>query len=80
MSIDLIDRSNLAKHNKSYKFIFTLTDNHSNNAWAIPLQDKSEKSTTTALISFIEEAKRKPHKIWSDRGKEFYDKTFLTFL
>ena len=45
----------------------------------IPLKDKSGNSTTTAFKSFIEKAK-KPDKIWSDRGKEFYNKTFLDFL
>ena len=79
-SIDLIDRSSLAKYNKNYKFIFTIIDNHTKYAWAIPLKDKSGKSTTTAFKSLIEKAKRKPDKIWSDRGKEFYNKTFLDFL
>ena len=78
-SIDLIDRSSLAKYNKNYKFIFTIIDNHTKYAWAIPLKDKSGKSTTTAFKSLIEKAKRKPDKIWSDRGKEFYNKTFLDF-
>ena len=44
------------------------------------LKDKSGKSITTALKSLIEKTKRKPDKIWSDRGKEFYNKTFLDFL
>ena len=79
-SIDLIDRSSLAKYNKNYKFIFTIIDNHTKYAWAIPLKDKSGKSTTTAFKSLIEKAKRKPDKIWSDKGKEFYNKTFLDFL
>ena len=79
-SIDLIDRSSLSKYNKNYKFIFTIIDNHTKYAWAIPLKDKSGKSTTTALKSLIEKTKRKPDKIWSDRGKEFYNKTFLDFL
>ena len=79
-SIDLIDRSSLAKYNKNYKFIFTIIDNHTKYAWAIPLKDKSGKSTTTALKSLIEKTKRKADKIWSDRGKEFYNKTFLDFL
>ena len=79
-SIDLIDRSSLAKYNKNYKFIFTIIDNHTKYAWAIPLKDKSGKSTTTAFKSLIKKAKRKPDKIWSDRGEEFYNKTFLDFL
>ena len=79
-SIDLIDRSSLSKYNKNYKFIFTIIDNHTKYAWAIPIKDKTGKSTTTAFKSLIEKAKRKPDKIWSDRGKEFYNKTFLDFL
>ena len=79
-SIDLIDRSSLAKYNKNYKFIFTIIDNHTKFAWAIPLKDKSGKSTTTAFKKLIETSKRKPEKVWSDRGKEFYNKTFLNFL
>ena len=79
-SIDLIDRSSLAKYNKNYKFIFTIIDNHTKFAWAIPLKDKSGKSTTTAFKKLIETSKRKPEKLWSDRGKEFYNKTFLDFL
>ena len=79
-SIDLIDRSSLAKYNKNYKFIFTIIDNHTKYAWAIPRKDKSANSTTTAFKSPIEKVKRKPDNIWSDRGKEFYNKTFLDFL
>ena len=79
-SIDLIDRSSLAKYNKNYKFIFTIIDNHTKYAWAIPLKDKSGKSTTTAFKNLLETRKRKPNKTWSDRGKEFYNKTFLDFL
>ena len=79
-SIDLIDRSSLSKYNKNYKFIFTIIDNHTKYAWAIPLKDKSGKSTTTAIKNLIEKEKRKPHKIWSDRGKEFYNTTFSHYL
>ena len=79
-SIDLIERSSLSKYNKNYKFIFTIIDNHTKYGWAIPLKDKSGRSTTTAFKSLFEKAKRKPDKIWSDRGKEFYNKTFLDFL
>ena len=32
------------------------------------------------MKSLIEKAKKKPDKSWSDRGKEFFKKTFLEFL
>ena len=79
-SIDLIDHSSLSKYNKNYKFIFTIIDNHTKYAWAIPLKDKSGKSTTTAFKNLLETSKRKPQKVWSDRGKEFYNQTFLHYL
>ena len=65
-SIDLIDRSSLAKINKNFKFIFTISDNHTKYGWAIPLEDKSGKSTTTAFKKPIESSK-KPQKVWSER-------------
>ena len=80
MSIDLIDRSSLSTYNKNYKFIFTKIDNHTKYAWAIPLKDKSGKSTTTAFKKLIETEMRKPQRVWSDRGKEFFNETFLNFL
>ena len=42
--------------------------------------DKSGKRTTGAFKNVLETSKRKPHKIWSDRGKEFYNRTFLHYL
>ena len=79
-SIDLIDSSSLAKHNRNYKFIFTIIDNHTKYAWAIPLKDKSGKSRTTAFKNLLETSKRKPQKVWSDRGKKFYNTKFLHYL
>ena len=79
-SIDLIDRSSLSKYNKNYKFIFTIIDNYTEYAWAIPLKDKSGKSTTTAFTKLLESSKRKPQKVWSNRGKVFYNQTFLHYL
>ena len=79
-SIDLIDKTSLAKYNKDYKFIFTIIDNHTKYAWAVPIKNKTGRSTTNALKHLIEKEKRKPDKIWSDRGKEFYNKTFLHYL
>ena len=79
-SIDLIDRSSLAKYNKNYKFIFTIIDNHTKYAWAIPIKNKQGSTVTEAFKNLIAKSNRKPDKIWSDRGKEFYNKTFLDFL
>ena len=78
-SIDLIDRSSISNDNKNYKCVFTIIDNHTKYAWAIPHKDKSGKKTTV-LLGLFEKTKTKPHKIWSDRGKEFHNKIFLHYL
>ena len=39
-----------------------------------------EKNTTTVLLGLFEKTKTKPHKSWSDRGKEFHNKLFLHYL
>ena len=80
LSIDLIERSSLAKYSKNYQLIFTIIDSHTEYAWAIPLKEKSGKNTTTAFKKLIEKEIRKPQKVWSDRGKEFYNTAFLSFL
>ena len=74
-SIDLIDRSSLSNYNKHFKFIFTTIDMLNMHGRFLL---KSGKSTTTVFKYLIEKAKRKPDKIWSDRGK-FYNKTFLHY-
>ena len=43
-------------------------------------EDKSGKSTIAAFKNLLETSKRKPQKLWSDRGNEFYNQTFLQYL
>ena len=58
-SIDLIDRSSLAKFNNGYKFIFTIIDNHTKYAWAVPLKNKQAKSVTDAFKNIILQKQKK---------------------
>ena len=59
LSVDLIDRSSITKNNKNNKFVFILIDNRTKIAWAIPLKDKSGKSTTSAIKHLTEKTKGK---------------------
>ena len=86
-SADLIDKSNLSKYNKNYKFILTVIDIFTKYAWAIPLKDKSGTSVTNAFKTIVQSTYgrspigiRLPERLWVDRGKEFYNKTFLSYL
>ena len=78
-SADLIDKLSLSKYNNNCKFILTVIDVFTKYAWAIPLKNKSGLSITNGFKTILSEG-RKPEKLWVDRGSEFYNKTFKSFL
>jgi hypothetical protein len=67
-----------ASKNKGYKYILTAIDVLSKYAWAIPLKDKSARSTVNAIKEIIEFSK--PQKIQVDKGTEFYNSQVKTLL
>jgi len=40
----------------------------------LPLKDKTGKSVTDAFKEIFKKSKRKPEKLWTDKGREFYKK------
>ena len=85
-SADLIDKSSLSKYNNNYNLILTVIDLFKKYARAIPLKSKSGFSITNGFKIVLGESSqggsesRKPEKLWVDRGSEFYNKTFKSFL
>ena len=80
-SIDLADMSDYKiSNNKSYRYIFIVIDNFSKYLWAIPLKNKYSKTITNEFSNLLTTSKRKPLKIESDRGTEFYNSIFQNFL
>ena len=67
---DLVDVSNIQKHNYNNNFILTCIDVFSKYAWAIKLKDKSSKEVLKAFQQIFEEG-RIPKKIHVDEGNEF---------
>ena len=57
-----------------------MIDNFSKNLWAIPLKNKYSQAITNEFSNILTTFKRKPLKIESDRGTEFYNKFFQIFL
>ena len=79
-SIHLADFSDYKiSNNKGFRYIFIIFDNFSKYLWAIPLKNKYSQ-TITQEFSNILTSKRKPLKIESDRGREFYKSIFQNFL
>ena len=80
-SIDLADMIDYKiSNNKGFRYIFIIIDNFSKYLWAIPLKNKLSQTITNEFSNFLTTSKRKPLKIESDRGTEFYNSLFQNIL
>ena len=71
---DLIDMNSVVKYNDRFSYILVVLDIASRYAWAVPLVNKDAKTVLDAFNKIFAEAGAKPKLIWSDSGKEFYNK------
>ena len=69
---DLADMKAFEKYNDGYTFLLLVIDIFSKYGWVIPLKNKKGKTVAEALKNIFEE--RKPEKLWTDKGTEFYNK------
>ena len=80
-SIDLADMIVYKiSNNKGFRYILVIIDNYSKYLWAIPLKNKHSQTITNEFSNSSTTSKRKPLKIESDRGTEFYNSIFQNFL
>ena len=80
-SIDLADLIDYKiSNNKRYRYIFIIIDNLSKYLWGIALNNKNSQIITNEFSNLLTTSKRKPLKIESDRGAEFYNSIFQNFL
>ena len=80
-SIDLADMIDyIVSNNKRFRYIFVIIDNYSKYLWGIPLKNKYSQTITNEFSNILTISKRKPLKIESDRGSEFYNSIFQNFL
>ena len=75
---DLVEMQKFAKLNKGYRYLLTCIDIFSKFAWVIPLKDKKGITIKNALEKIFNE--RKPKFLWTDKGKEFYNKQVQDLL
>ena len=61
-----------AKFNGGIKYLLTVIDVFSKYGWIVPLKSKTGVEVARALNKIFK--KRKPEKLWVDKGKEFYNK------
>ena len=71
---DFADMQLISKFTKRIRFLLCVTDIFITYTWVIPLKDEKETTITNAFQNVIDKLKRKPNKIWVDKGREFYNR------
>jgi transposase InsO family protein len=70
----------LPNKDEGYKGMLTVIDCFSKYGWAIPVKSKTNKELVEAFKTIFKTSSRKPKRLWTDRGKEFYGVDFRAFL
>lgn len=78
--LDLVSLQAIAKENSGYNYIMTGIDILSRYAFAEPIKRKTGKEVTSAFKRMLRKSKRKPTKIQTDLGREFFNQDFKSFL
>ena len=76
--IDQVYAADLAimEPERGYRYILVVICIFSKFLWCVPLKKKTGTEVKEAFEKLFKELGRKPKKIFSDRGKEFYNKIF----
>ena len=77
---DLVEMQKYGKWNKGIKYLLMVIDVFSKYGWIVPLKDKKTESVSLAFDTIFKKSKRKPEKLWTDKGTEFISKHFKDFL
>ena len=57
-----------------------MIDIFSKYVWVVPLKDEKGITIVNAFLKTLNDSKRKPNKIWVDKGSEFYDRSMKSWL
>ena len=76
---DLVEVQPLAKYNRGLRYLLTVVDVLSKYAWVQPLKDKTDVALVKAFEKILK-GRRHPNRLQTDRGKEFYNRTFQRWL
>ena len=77
---DLADMQLLSKFNEGFRILLCVIGIFSKYTWVIPLNNKKGISIVNGFQKIINNSKRKPNKIWADKGSEFYNNYFKKWL
>ena len=71
---DLADMRALSKENEGFNFLLLVIDIFNKYGWIKPLKDKKGETIVKALKEIFKESGRRPAKLWTDKGREFFNK------
>ena len=77
---DLADIQLTSRFNKGLWFLLYVIDSYSKYVWVVPLEDKKSVRIANAFQKNLYKTKRKPNKIWVDKGSEFYNRSTKPWL
>ena len=78
---DLAIMSNVSSDNGGYNYILTCIDVLSRYAWAVPVRTKGAAHMLEAIQQLFQQAApRKPKRLQTDKGKEFYNAIVRKYL
>ena len=76
---DLVEVQPLAKYNRGIRYLLTVLDVLSKYAWVQPLKAKTGVALVKAFHKILKQGRR-PNRLQTDRGTEFYNRTFQRWL
>ena len=70
---DLADMTAFKDYNDGYTFLLLVIDIFSKYGWIVPLKNKKGETIVKALKDIFKESGRRPAKLWTDKGREFFN-------
>lgn len=78
---DLADMQGIARQNHGMRYMLTVIDVFSKFAWVAPVKSKDAKSVSEAFAKVLfDAAPRKPRRLQTDKGKEFFNSSFEALM
>ena len=76
---DLVDMGTYIDENEGYRYMVNIVDCFTRYAWSVKLKYKTGDAILNTFTNLTEKG-RKPKRLWTDEGKEFLNKKFMTWL
>ena len=71
---DLADMKALSRENEGINFLLLVIDIFNKYGWIKPLKNKEGETVAKALKDIFKESGRRPAKLWTDKGREFFNR------